>query len=271
MTRVLVVAALCLVPQLAHADYEPGIVPEGMNAYVHEHHDLHVSLLGTTQFALTDHTELATYLAADALLFPNLRVEHQLAANDHGAASLMLGAGGGLLPLAFATVLPLPGGIVGAGGVGIAWGSIQTATLVGTVRFPDLGYAVSLNGGGFAAEGGIAGIIAAAAAGGGGAGGGAVPASTSGSRLGWTFGLEADKTFGKHDALVVAIDVWRWQPLSMSDHFYPGVAYPRITWTHQLGNWQLTGGAYALVDLPYERALHSQHPVSPFFNVAWNH
>jgi hypothetical protein len=266
----LLALALLLVPSVARADdYEPGIVPEGMNAYVHQHHELHLSVLGTSQLALTDHTELATYLLADAVLFPNLRVEHQLAANEHGAASLMLGAGAGLLPLAFGAILPLPGAVIAGGGLGVAWGSIQTGTVLGTVRFPDLGYSVSLNAGGFAAEGGIAGIVGAVGGGGGGAGGGAGATSTSSSRLGVTFGMEADKTFGKHDALIVALDEWRWQPLTMDGP--TGLIYPRITWTHQTGHWQLTGGVYALIDTPSYSALHAKMPVSPYFNVAWNH
>ena len=265
--RRLVVLAPLLVPALAHADSRPGIVPEGTNAFVHDRHEVRLSVLGTSSFALTDKTEIGSYLLADALLFPNLRVEHQLGQSEHVATSFMLGAGAGVYPLAVGGVLPMPGGVVAAGGAGIAWGSIQTATVITTVRVDCL--AMSLNAGGYAMEGGLVGVIAGAGAGGGGAGAGATPAETHGSRTGLTAGTEISRTFGRRDALVAAVDVWTLPAMTMDAP--TGLVYPRITWTHQWAHWQLTGGAYALIDLPNARSLHSKEPVAPFINVAWEH
>src|ERR1043165_4131832 len=133
LVRLLVLAVL-LVPAIARADYREGIVPEGTNAFVHQRREIRLSVLGPSQLALTDRTEIGTYLLADAALFPNLRLEHQLGQSEHAATSFMLGAGAGVLPLAGGGVLPFPGGAVAAGGVGFAWGSIQTATLLTSLR-----------------------------------------------------------------------------------------------------------------------------------------
>jgi hypothetical protein len=271
--RHMLLAAAVLVPSLARAEvstaYEPGIVPEGMNAFIARRRSVHVSLLGTSQVTLGRDTELATYLLADLVLFPNLRVEHQLAESDGGAASILLGAGAGALPLAMAFAMPLPGAIVAGAGVGVIWGSLQSATLVLTGRSPSRGYSVSVNGGGFAAEGGFAAAGIGVGAGGGGAGGAGGTTSDSGHRFGATAGIEFDKTFGERDALVVALDGWLVNPSKMTEA--PGVLYPRVTWAHRFAHWQLTGGAYALIDLPKAEGLKSKMPVAPFINVAWNH
>lgn len=267
MLRSLVVTVLLVVPTVARADYRPGEVPEGNNAFVHARHDVRLSLLGTSEFAITDHTEIATYVLADALLFPNLRVEHQLGKSEHIATSFTLGAGAGVYPLAVGAFLPLPGAIVAGGGVGFAWGSIQSATVLTTVRDREL--ALSFNAGGFAMEGGVAGVVGGVGAGGGGAGAGAGPAEAHGSMKGLTAGAELARTFGTRDALIVAADLWKWHALTMDGA--TGFVYPRITWTHSWAHWQLTGGAYALVDLPKASALHSKEPVAPFINVAWQH
>lgn len=275
--RSLLAVALVLVPTFATAspstEYEPGIVPEGMNAFIGKKKAVHASLLGTSQVTVGRDTELATYLLADVILFPNLRVERQLAESEGGAVSFLFGAGAGALPVAAGFLMPIPGGGVAGGGVGIAWGSIQSATLVATGRSPSRGYSISVNGGVLAAEGGIAVAAAGAGGGGGGAAAGADADSESTHRFGATAGVELDKTFGAHDALVVAVDAWLvgthadMQEMTQA----PGLVYPRVTWSHRFAHWQLTGGAYALIDLPKGAALHSKLPVAPFFNVAWNH
>jgi hypothetical protein len=266
LVRTLALVAI-LVPATAHADYREGIVPEGTNAFVHKRREIRLSVLGTSQLGITDHTEIDTYLLADALLFPNLRIEHQLGETEHVATSFMLGAGAGVLPLAGATALPFPGGVVAAGGVGFAWGSIQTATAITTFRFGAT--AVSLNAGGFAMEGGVAGIVGGAAVSGGGAGAAGGPAETHASRTGLTAGLELSHTVGARNAIVAAVDLWRWREMTMDGP--TGLVYPRITWTHQWTHWQLSGGAYALIDVPKAHSLHDKMPVAPFLNVAWQH
>lgn len=261
------VLLLLAIPSVAHADYRPGEVPEATNAFVHKRHEVRLSLLGTSDFALTDRTEIGTYLLADALLFPNLRLEHQLGQSEHVATSFTLGAGAGVYPLAAGGVLPLPGAVVAGGGVGFAWGSVQSASVTTTVHAGN--HALSLNAGGFAVEGGVAGIVGGVGAGGGGAGAGGGPAETHGSRTGLSAGVELAHTFGRRDALVAAVDAWHWQPMTMDGP--SGLLYPRVVWTHQWVHWQLSGGAYALIDLPAAKSLRSKEPVAPFLNVAWAH
>jgi hypothetical protein len=275
--RSLLAVAVLLVPTLATAspstEYEPGIVPEGMNAFIGKKKAVHASLLGTSQVTVGHDTELATYLLADVILFPNLRLERQLAESEGGALSVLVGAGAGALPAAAGFVMPFPGGAVAGGGVGIAWGSVQAVTLVATGRSPSRGYSISVNAGALAAEGGIA--VAAAGVGGGGGGGGAAVGADSESthRFGATAGVELDKTFGARDALVVAVDAWVVDPHEAMQEMTSatGLVYPRITWSHRFKAWQLTGGAYAMIDLPKADFLRSKLPVAPFFNVAWNH
>ncbi|HTL37520.1 MAG TPA: hypothetical protein VL326_30525 [Kofleriaceae bacterium] len=273
LVRLLALTVL-LVPGVARADYREGIVPEGTNAFVHQRREIRLSLLGPSELAVTDHTEIGTYLLADAVLFPNLRVEHQLGQSEHAATSFMLGAGAGVLPLAGGTVLPLPGGVVAGGGVGFAWGSIQTATLLTSLRTGPMAF--SLNAGGFAMEGGVAGVVGGVGAGGGGAGAAGGPAETHASRTGLTAGVEVSRTVGKRDAIIAAVDVWTsrrgWPTCDCSGTAMDGptgIVYPRVTWTHQWTHLALTGGAYALIDLPKAETLHGKMPVAPFLNVAY--
>jgi len=259
---------LLVSPAVALADYQDGEVPEGTNAYTLHRRAVHVSLLGTSAVGLTDNTELATYLMADALLFPNLRLEHRFLRGDQVSASLMLGAGAGLYPFAVGAFLPLPGAVVAGGGVGFAWGAVQTATVVGSVRVTR-DVTLSANAGGFAVEGGFAAVVGGVGAGGGGAGGGGGATSDSGSRTGGTAGVELAATIGPHDALIVACDAWMMRPTQMDPA--EGLLYPRATWTHAWRHFHLTGGAYALLDPPsWKAAKDSKMPVAPYVNVAWN-
>lgn len=264
----LVALLLIVSPAVALADYQDGEVPEGMNAFTLHKRAVHVSLLGTSAVGLTDNTELATYLAADAVLFPNLRLEHRFLRGDDVSASFMLGAGGGVYPFAAGAFLPLPGAFVAGGGVGFAWGAVETATLVGSVRVTP---AVTLSGnaGAFALEGGFAVAAAGVAAGKTDGGGGGGTASNSGSRTGGTAGVELAATVGRHDALIVACDIWMLQPKGMDPA--EGLLYPRITWTHAWQHFHLTGGAYGLFDPPsWKTTKGGQMPVGPYVNVAWN-
>ncbi len=264
----LVALLLIVSPAIALADYQDGEVPEGMNAFTLHKRAVHVSLLGTSAVGLTDNTELATYLAADAVLFPNLRLEHRFLRGDDVSASFMLGAGGGVYPFAAGAFLPLPGAFVAGGGVGFAWGAVQSATLVGSVRVTPA-VTLSANAGGFALEGGFAAVAGGVGAGGGGAGGGAGATSNSSSRTGGTAGVELAATVGHHDALIVACDAWMTRPKGMDPA--EGLLYPRVTWTHAWQHFHLTGGAYALLDPPsWKTTKSSQLPVGPYVNVAWN-
>lgn len=256
-----VALALLLVPRLARADYADGEVPAAMNAFTQPRHALHLSLLGTSAFGITDHTEIATYLLGDALLFPNLRLEHRF--NDNGPilVSMMGGIGAGAYPVAAGGVLPFPGGIVAAGGAGIVFGSIQTGTVIATVRVAS-SVSVSINAGGFAAEGGIAGVVGGAGIGGGGAGGGGAPAAATTHMTGEMAGVELAATIGTHDAIIVAADGWFFAPLAMDGP--NGQLYTRATWTHTWKHFEGTAGIYALPTLP-----HWKPSVGPFANVAW--
>ena len=255
-------------PAVALADYQDGEVPEGMNAFTLHRRAVHVSLLGTSAVGLTDNTELATYLAADALLFPNLRLEHRFLRDDDVSASFMLGAGGGVYPFAAGVFIPAPGVAVAGGGVGFAWGAVQTATLVGSVRVTPA-VTLSANAGGFALEGGFALAAGGVGVGGGGAGGGGGTANDSTVRTGGTAGVELAATVGHHDALIAACDLWMIQPKGMDPA--EGLLYPRVTWTHAWQHFHLTGGVYALYDPPSWKATKdSKMPFSPYMNVAWN-
>lgn len=259
---------LAAVSRTAHADYADGEVPEGINAFTQPRHTLRLSLLGASAFGITDHTELATYLLGDAVLFPNLRLEHRFTERDETIGmSMMAGVGAGMLPIAGGGGLILPGGAVAGGGAGIAWGSIQTLSAIVSARLaPTL--TASVNAGGFAAEGGIAGVIGGVGVGGNGAGGGAAPASIAGSMTGAMAGVEVADTIGKHDAIVIASDAWFFKPLTMDGS--SGIIYARAAWTHTWHRFGLTGGAWSLIDLPDAKAFRTAKvPVGLLANVAW--
>jgi hypothetical protein len=255
--------AIVLVPTLAHAEYADGEVPAAMNAFTQPRHALHLSLLGTSSFGITDHTEIATYVLGDALLFPNLRLEHRF--NDDGPilVSMMGGVGAGAYPVAAGGVLPLPGGVFAAGGAGLVFGSIQTGTVIATVRVTRA-VSVSVNAGGFAMEGGVVGVVGGIAGGGGTAGAGSATTHMTGEMA----GFELAATLGKHDAIIVAADGWFFAPLEMDGT--NGMLYTRATWTHTWKHFELTTGVYALPDLPHFTSVReAKLPVSPFGNVAW--
>ncbi len=236
--------------------FEPGEVPEATNAYTLKRRDVHLSMLGTSSVGLTDDTELASYLIADVMLFPNLRLEHRFVHGKTLSMSWQIGAGAGAYPVAVASALPLPGGAVAGGAVGSAWGAIQSATLLASVHLDDA-TSLSVNGGGFVLEGGLAGVI------GGGRVGGAVGA------VGAMAGFEIARTLGRRDALIVACDAWVIRGISMDED--TGILYPRAVWTHVFGHhFHLTTGAYALLDPPSWKAIKaSKLPVGPYVNVSW--
>lgn len=263
-SRCTLVCALVLVASAspARADFVDGEVPAGVNAFVQRRHDLRLSVLGASALGITDHTELSSFLLADLVLIPNLRVEHQFINDGTVAMSFTAAAVAGWFPLAGATVLPLPGGAVGGAGIGFAWGTMQSAALIGTVRITPT-ISLSANAGGFAMEGGVAGIVGGAGIGGNGAAVGATPAAASGARVGVTAGVELSATFGRRDALVIACDGWFFRPPA-------GLLYARAGWTHQWGRFQLTLGVYGFGDPPrFERVRTSQLPVAPYAGVAW--
>lgn len=264
----LVVVVLVLSAGRARADFAPGEVPEATNAYTLKRKDVHLSLLGTSSVGLTDRTELASYLVADVLLFPNLRLEHQFVRGDTIAMSAQVGAGIGAYPLAAWALIPIPGAVVGGAGVGVAWGAIQSATLLTTVR---LGRETSLsvNGGGFVIEGGIAGVIAGGGVGGGGGAVGAMPASESGHRFGALAGFELARTIGPRNAILVACDAWLLPGATWRES--TGILYPRAVWTHVFSHhFHLSTGAYAVLDPPRFRGTReSKMPLGPYTNVSW--
>ena len=258
---------LVLAPAVASADYRPGDVPEGGNASTLRHHEVRLSLVGPSAIGLTDHTELSTFLLADAVLFANLQLEHRFVDGDV-AASWSIGVGGGALPVAGATVLPLPGAIVGGAGVGVIAAAEQHAALhVSWKATPALAVSASL--GGFALEGGFAGIGVGGGVGGGGGGGGGATATGGSSRVGPMAGFEVAATLGARDALVVSFDAYKFKPLVMDGP--NGLLYGRATWTHAWEHFALSLGAYGFADPPHYRIPRdSKLPIGPFGSVAWS-
>ncbi len=261
------VAVVAARPSVARAEFSAGEVPAGVNAFIEHRHDLRLSVLGASALAVTDHTELSSYLLADLILIPNLRVEHQFVNTGDLAISATVGIAAGMFPLVGGTAIPLPGGAVGGAGIGFAWGTIQSGSLIGTVRLTPT-VSLSANGGGFAVEGGLAGVVAGVGVGGNGAAANAAPASVSGVRFGGTAGVELSSTFGKRDAVVIACDGWFFKPFAMDGA--SGILYARAAWTHQWGRFQLTTGVYGFADPPSWKMLRSSKlPVAPFANVGW--
>ncbi len=265
---VLVCSLLVALSRSAHADFAPGEVPEATNAYTLKQKDLHLSMLGTSSVGLTDNTELASYLIADVMLFPNLRLEHRFVRGETLTMSWQIGAGAGAYPLAVGAFLPLPGAVVAGAGVGFAWGAIQSASLLASVRL-DGTTTLSVNGGGFVIEGGLAGVIGGAGIGNGGAAVDAMPASASGHRFGGTAGFEIARTFGRRNAVLLACDAWMIRGEGMEQD--TGLIYPRAVWTHVFSHhFHLSTGAYTLLDPPsWKMVKESKMPVGPYVNVAW--
>ncbi|CAN5913196.1 hypothetical protein BH11MYX3_BH11MYX3_16940 [soil metagenome] len=265
---VIVCSLLFALVRSAHADFAPGEVPEATNAYTLKRRDVHLSMLGTSSIGLTDNTELASYLIADVMLFPNLRLEHRFVRGKSLSMSWQIGAAAGAYPIAVASALPFPGGVIGGAGVGFAWGAIQSATLLASVHLDDA-TSLSVNGGGFLLEGGLAGLIGGGGVGGSGGAVTAMPASASGHRVGGMAGFELARTFGRRDAVIVACDAWVIRGAGMDED--TGVLYPRATWTHVFSHhFHLTTGAYALLDPPsWKAAKESKMPVGPYVNVSW--
>ncbi len=252
----------------ARADYAPGRVPEGANAFTVARHELRLSVLGTSAYGITDHTEISTYLLGDAVLFPNLALEHTFHDDGTLVASWSLGVGAGALPVVAGVAIPLPGGVFGGGTLGVVGASAQDAELELSLRATDM-LTLSVGGGAFALEGGFAGLIAGAGAGGGGAGGAGGEVALGGSRAGATAGAEADLTLGRHDVVVAGAEAWFFRPYYQDGP--DGLVYAHVAWTHAWTHFHLSLGAYGFVDVPDAKILHdSQMPVAPYANVAWS-
>lgn len=264
----IVCTLLVALAPLAHADFRAGEVAEGTNAYTLRRGDVHLSMLGTSSVGLSDNTELASYLVADVLLFPNLRLEHRFVRGEVLSMSWTIGAGAGAYPVAVGGFLPLPGAVVVGAGVGFVWGATQSATLLASVRLDDT-TTLSVNGGGFVVEGGIAGVIGGGGVGNGGGAVGAMPASASTHRFGGLAGFELARTFGRRDAVMIACDAWMIRGAGMAED--SGLLYPRATWTHVFSHhFNLTTGAYALLDPPsFKATKESKMPVGPYVNASW--
>lgn len=249
----------------AHADYAED-VPEGDNAATLHRGDKRVALIGATAIGITDHTELSTVLLLDAALFPNLQLEHRFVDGDL-AASWSVGLGAGGLPVVAGAALPMPGAIVGAGGVGLALAAEQHAAIHVTWHASPR-IAVTATGGAFALEGGFVGVAAGAGVGGGGVMAGAAPLAAGASRVGPLAGLELAAVASRRDAIVLAIDGYAFAPYVQDGP--RGLLYGRLLWTHAWEHLGLSLGAYSLADPPRFRVLRdAKVPVGPFANVAW--
>jgi hypothetical protein len=262
----LVLGGLLLVPARAHAGYTDGDVPEGGNASTLGRHAVRLSLIGESGIGLTDHTELSTFLLYDAVLFPNLQLEHRFM-DGTLAASWSVGLGAGALPIVAGTALPLPGGIVGAAGVGVIGAAEEHAALHLSWRAAR-SITVSATAGAWALEGGFAGVVAGAGVGGGGGGGTGAPVSGSSSRGGPMAGVELAATLSPHDALLVAVDGWAFKPYVTDGA--SGLLYGRATYTHVWTHFGLTLGVYGLADPPHFRTVRdAKVPLGPYASIAW--
>jgi hypothetical protein len=265
--RSLLPSLILLLPAIAVADYREGEVPEAGNASTLRAHEIRISLVGPSAIGLNDHTELSTFLLADAVLFPNLQLEHRFV-DGEVSASWSVGIGGGALPVVGGTVLPLPGAIMGVGGVGILAASEQHAALHVSWRAA-APLTLSASVGAFALEGGFAGVVGGAGVGGGGGAVGAGIATGGSTRGGPTASLEAAATLGAHDAVVVSVDGYKFSPFVMDGP--TGLLYGRASWTHAWEHFALSLGAYGFADPPhFNIPRNSKLPLGPFMSVAWS-
>ena len=261
---VLGLALLMAVP--ARAEYQPGRVPEGSNAFTLPRHDLRLAVLGRSGFGFTDRTELTTYLTLFGVLLPNFEIKHRYYDEGAFAAAWSMDLLGGLYLVPIAGAIPLPGGAAGAAGVGAVPIGSEAANLFFTYR---ASYRLALSGkGGLRAVEAKAILVAAGGAvGGGNSGATLLATSVSGSRLIETGGLEVSGTLGGHDAFLAGLDGWFFNSWNSSHD--DGLIFPCLAWTHAWTHTHFAGGAYTLVDLPHMRALHSRLPVAPYLNLFW--
>jgi hypothetical protein len=268
MQRTALISLIFLaLPGVARADYREGEVPEGGNASTLRAGEKRIALIGPTGIGITDHTELTTSLMYDLVLFPNLQLEHRFA-DGEVSASWSVGVGAGALPVAGGGVLPLPGAIIGVAGVGIVAAAEEHAK-INVTWHPVAPIALSATVGAFALEGGFTGLVGGVGVGGGGAAGGVVPVAGGSSRGGPLAGLEVAATLGPRDAILVAVDAYKFSPWVQGGA--SGLIYARASWTHAWERFALSLGAYTLADPPhYQTIKDSKLPVGPFMNVAWS-
>jgi hypothetical protein len=249
----LIVAAAIGRPSSARADWEDGRVPEGDSAFTVPRHMLRLGLVGRSAVGLTGRLELSTHLPLDLLLFPNLALKYRFVDGERIASAIKLGAGGGAYPVLVGAVM----GFVPLGFLGLVGGAYEQAQIDVTLH-PSRPLALTLRGGVLATQVGVVGTGGAAAR-------GAVvfPVLGGGSAVAATGGVEADWALGDQDALVLEGDIYAFHEASQE------LVTASLVWTHALGVWHVSVGAWTLMAVPGGDAVTDRSIVLPYANVYW--
>lgn len=248
---------------LAHAEWNPGQIPEHDTPFTVGRGALRLSLFGRSALGLGERTELSTVLPMDLVLYPNLQLKHRFLDIGPVSAAWKLGLGGGCLPLAGGAVLPTPMPFA-VGGVGLLAASTQSAGVDAAVGLG--GLSLTARGSLIAAEGAALGV------GGGVTVGAVTPAgfATSG-RIGlWSAGAELDATVNAHNALFAGGDLYHAIGDPGGGLGEPsGLMVASAGWMHGWRHASLTLGAYGILDLPDAKMAQDAPPIGPMANLAW--
>jgi hypothetical protein len=246
-----------------HTGWPDGRVAEFNNAYTLRSGEVRLNLFGRSTVALSRRSELSSYLPL--IIMPNLFYKHRFIDTRHFAAAYETGGAFGIIPVAFATGLIVPGAVFGAGGLGIFTGndvygklyfSYKPSTKITiSARASASRFAISYHG-------------LAAFAGAGGSGEAVVGVVPTNFKIVKTYyymvGGEIDYVFRQRNSIVLNASYSRFdgQPRAF---IYPSVYFTRAVKKH----FHYSLGLYHFFDVPARENVKSELPVNLYWNFYW--
>lgn len=246
-----------------HIGWPDGKVAEFNNAYTLGKGEVRLNLWGRSSVALSSRSELSSYLPL--IIMPNLFYKHKYVDTRHFAAAYEAGGAFGIIPVAFATGIIMPGAVFGAGGLGIFTGN----DLYGKVYFsykPSTRFTVSARAS--ASRFAISYHGLAAFAGAGGSDESVVGVVPTNFKVVKTYyymvGGEIDYVFRQRNSIVLNTSYSRFdgQPRAF---IYPSVYFTRAVKKH----FHYSLGLYKFFDVPRREEVKSELPVNLYWNFYW--
>lgn len=246
-----------------HIGWPDGRVAEFNNAYTLGKGEVRLNLFGRSSVALSKHSELSSYLPL--IIMPNLFFKHTFADTRHFAAAYETGAAFGIIPVAFASGILMPGAAVGITGLGIFTGNDIYGKLYLSYQ-PSHHFTFSVRGS--ASRIAISYHGLAAFAGAGGSGDAFIGVVPTNFKLITTYyymlGGELDYVFRKRNSFVLNTSYSRF------DGHSGGILYPSLYYTRAVKkHFHYSLGLFKLIDVPRYANLKSDLPVNVFYNFYW--
>ncbi len=249
-----------------HVGWQDGRVAEFNNAYTLRKNEIRLNIAGRSSWAITDRLEMSVFLPL--IILPNVSFKYRFLDKPHFAIASELGGAIGIIPVAAASGLLMPGGAFGAGTLGLLTGSDIYYKMYFSWK-PCRKFTFSARGGysdirlayhgllGFAAAGGSDAVVAA------------VPVNFKLVHTSYSMaGFETDYAITAHNALVAKVAFGEFAITG------GGILYPSLTYTHAFKkHFHISAGVFKLLDYPHYYILkektNNSLPFDFYYNFYW--